>query len=124
MARRAKKQTGKIDFDKVIWVIDNLTNEQLAEHDAKPYTAEQVFEEILDLADNGFRVTIKYDTFSKSYMATATCMEHGYDNSGLALSTRGHDILDCLSIMLFKYIQIADRDLRGFTDKVPTGVRG
>jgi len=124
MARTRKKLTGKIDFDKVIWVIDNLTPEQLITHDKKPYKADQIFEELLQMVDSGFRVTIKYDTFSKSYMASATCMEHGHDNSGLALSNRGNDVVDCFSIMLYKFINIADRDLRGFTDKVPVGVRG
>lgn len=124
MARARKKQTGKVDYDKVIWVIDNLTPEQLIAHDKKPYTPEQILEELLQMADSGFRVTIKYDTFSKSYMASATCMEHGHDNSGLALSNRGNDIVDCYSIMLYKFIEIAHRDLRGFADKIPIGVRG
>lgn len=124
MARARKKQTGKVDYDKVVWVIDNLTQEQLEEHDKKPLKPDAILDSIILIVDDGFRITCKYDPYSKSYMASATCIDLGHDNSGLAIAARGHDIADCLSIILFKYVQIADRDLRGFTDKVPTGVRG
>ncbi len=124
VTRKKKRLVGKVEFDKIVWVIDNLTKEQLEVHDKKPYEAEAILENILSMVDAGFRVTCKYDTFSKSYMASATCSELGYDNSGLAIAARGADIQDCLSITIFKFVQIADGDLRGFTDIVPTGVRG
>lgn len=124
MARKKRKETGKVNYENIVWVIDNLTTEQLKSHDKKPFNEVEILEGLITMADDGFRITCKYDTFSKSYMATATCLGLSFDNSGLALAARGHDISDCLSIVLYKYLIIAEKDLRGFTDKVPTGVRG
>ncbi len=124
MARAKAKQKGKVDYEKVVWVLDNLTTDDLALHDKAPLEAPQILENLMTLSDDGFRITCKYDRFSKAYMASATCVDLGHDNSGLAIAARGADIKDCLSIVMYKYFTIADRDLRGFTDKVPVGVRG
>ncbi len=122
--RKKKRQTGKVEYEKIVWVIDNLTTEQLEMHDKSPLNAEAVLKNVLLMVDAGFRVTCKYDSYSKSYMASATCSELGLDNSGLAIAARGSDIQDCLSIVVFKYVKVANSDLRGFTDIIPVGVRG
>lgn len=124
MAVKKRIRKTKIEFTDIIWVLDNLTENQMKAHDKKPYTPEQLTELEMQMVDDGFRVTAKWDEYSKSYMATATNMDVTKDNASLAIAARGTTIEDCKSILFYKYIVIAAKDLRGFTDKVPTGVRG
>jgi hypothetical protein len=51
-------------------------------------------------------------------------MDKKYQNAGLAISARSDGIEDAISILCWKYFNMAKRDLRGFADKVPQGVRG
>ena len=121
----AKKKTGsKVEFGNIVWVIDNLDTKQLKDHDAKPATSEEIFHKINEMIEDSFKVSMKYDNYSKSMLVTAICDDADATNAGLAISARGDDIQDAASIMLYKYFVVAQRDLRGFADKIPTGVRG
>lgn len=124
MAKGKSEANGKVDFDKVVWVIDNLDTKELAVHDKKPYAGDAMLDAIMGMIDKGFKISLRFDDYSKSYMASAVCLDTRYENAGLAISARGNDIGDCTSIMLWKFFQVAQQDLRGFADKVPTGVRG
>ncbi len=124
MVTKKKTKRTKIEFGDIIWVIDNLTEDEMKAHDKKPYTPSELTELEMGMVDDGFRVTAKWDEYSKSYMATASNMDVTKDNAGLAISARGTNIEDCKSILFYKYNVIAERDLRGFTDKVPRGARG
>lgn len=114
----------KVQFDSIIWVLNNLTNDELAAHDAHPYDPSQILDLSNEMIEDGFQFSWKFDSYSQSRQCSAMCLFHGHDNTGLALSARGEDVQDCMSIILYKYYNIAKRDLRGFTDIVPKGVRG
>lgn len=114
----------KVNFEDVVWVIDNLSSSQLTAHDKKPYSPQEIIHKLSEMVEDGFGISIKWDSYNNCLLATATCMMLGYDNSGLALSARGEDATDCYSILLYKYYNVAKRDLRGFSEKVPKGVRG
>lgn len=114
----------KVAFDSIVWVLNNLSTDELSAHDAKPYTPETILDKANEMVEDGFQFSWKYDGYSKSRQVSAMCLFQGHDNSGLAISARGEDVQDCMSIVLYKYYNIADRDLRGFTDVIPRGVRG
>lgn len=123
MAKKVEK-SGKVEFSNIVWVIDNLDKKQLELHDKKPSSPEEVMHSITEMIEDSFKVSMRWDTYSKSFLVTAVCDDAAATNAGLAISARGDDIVDASSIMVFKYFVIANRDLRGFADKVPTGVRG
>jgi len=114
----------KVAFDSIVWVLNNLSSDELSAHDTQPYTPETILDKANEMIEDGFQFSWKYDSYSKSRQVSAMCLFTGHDNSGLAISARGEDVQDCMSIVLYKYYNIADRDLRGFTDVIPQGVRG
>lgn len=102
----------RIDFKKIVWVIDNLTKDHMKQHDDKPATPQEITEGVFMLAEEGAKVSFKFDTYSgKGYLMTATFDTTGHTNSGYAISARGVDFSDCASILLYKYFTVAERDL-------------
>lgn len=125
MAAKKKAVThNPIDYKKWIWVIDNLSKDQMSAHDSNPPSAETIILSLNTFIEDGFKVTCKWDSYNKCFQAQAVCGETGYNNSGLCISARSDDAADALSILHYKYFFVAERDLRGFADKVPVGVRG
>lgn len=125
MAKKKVVNNGeKVEFSNIVWCIDNLDVKQLADHDKNPYDGIQCFDKINEMIEDSFKISMRYDTYSKSMLVSAVCQDIDAMNSGLAISARGNDITDACSIMLYKYFNVAKRDLRGFADKIPTGVRG
>lgn len=114
----------KIDFNSIVWVLNNLTTDELTAHDAKPYNAQQILDLSNEMIEDGFQFSWKFDDYSSSRQCSAMCLFEGHENTGLAISARGEDIEDCMSIILYKYYNIAKRDLRGFTEIIPQVKRG
>lgn len=113
-----------IDFKDLVWCIDNLVGEELNDHDKNPRDITSIYNELVIMIEDGFKLSIKWDDYSNGYMASAVCMDKRYENGGLGISARSNDLEDCLSILVYKYINVAKRDLRQFADKLPRGVRG
>ncbi len=118
------KKIEKVPFSDIVWVIDNLSNDELAMHDKEPMKAEDGVLKLSELVELGFKVSVKWDDYNDCMMISAVCDDKRYDNAGLAVSARGDDLIDCVSILVFKVFVVADSDLRGFADKKPKGVRG
>jgi len=112
----------KIAFDSIIWVLNNLTENELASHDAKPRTAQEILDASNEMIEDGFQFSWKFDTYSGARQVSAMCLFQDHMNTGLAISARGDAVQDCMSILLYKYYNIAKRDLRAFTDVIPKGV--
>lgn len=119
-----KKNNGKVEFTDIVWCIDNLSSDELEEHDKKPKSFGDAYSDICVMIEDGFKLSIRWDDYSNGYMVSATCLDKKYQNAGLAISARSNDLEDCLSILVFKYMIVANRDLRAFADKLPRGVRG
>jgi len=123
MSRKKKTQVERVDFSTILWCIDNLTTEQMSAHDKKPLSGDELLHKIHELVEADFKVTVKFDTYSGGYMCTAICDVVGSRNEALAISSRGDDITDALSILMYKYFDVAETDLRPHSNK-PKGVRG
>lgn len=124
MVSKRKKTNSKVEFSDIVWCIDNLDSKQLAAHDKLPLTSEQIIEQQSKMIELDFKLSAKWDTYSKSFLATAICDNASATNSGLAISARSDDYLDAWSILLFKFFTIANEDLRPFADSIPRGIRG
>lgn len=119
-----EKNHDKIPYKDWVWVIDNLTKEQMTLHDATPPNAENIIDGLHGLLEAGFKITLKEDSYNKCWQCNAVCDETGYRNSGLAISARSDDTEDALSILMYKYFVVAEGDLTAFADAAPRGVRG
>jgi hypothetical protein len=126
MAAKKKRNnlSQKIDFNDWIWCIDNLSKSQLELFDSEVDKWVGDISYFNAMIEDGFQITVKHDNYNNCKQASGICQFKGYDNSGLAISARSDDAEDALGILFFKYFKLADRDLRGFSEKVPKGVRG
>ena len=121
---RKNSKPKRTPFDDVVWCMDNLSTAQLKQHDDKPYTPEEVIEGFNRLVEMGFKISIKTDDYTGNKMISAVCDEVGKDNAGLALSARSEDVEDMSSILLWKFFNVAEGDLRPFADKKQKSARG
>lgn len=111
MAKKKRSENEKIDYKDYQWVVDNLSEAQLAAHDKNPRTPEKFFEIIDTIIDDGGQISFKKDTYNDCLMVSLIFGITGYKNSGYCTSARGSDSRDCLSILLYKYQDVAQGDL-------------
>lgn len=123
MSKKPVVKKERINWDAIVYCIDNLDKKQLEEHDTNPLTPAEIVAGLNTLVEDSFEIKVKWDTFNDCHMVTAVCYEQGHDNTGLGISARGDSTDDCLSILLYKYLKIAKRDLRIFADKKPKGLK-
>lgn len=124
MAKKKVAVHNPIDYKKWVWVIDNLSKDQMHHHDESPPASDTILLALNTFVEDGFKISVKWDDYNKCFQANAVCDKTGYQNSGLCLSARSDDAADAMSILYYKYFFVAERDLRGFADEKPKGLRG
>lgn len=124
MARKKKNEPQKIEYTDFVWCIDNLSGDQLLVFDAWVVEGHDYLSLVNVMVEDGFQVSVKNDYYNNCKLASAINNFTGFDNSGLCVSARSDDSEEALAILLFKYHVLADRDLRGFAEKKPRGIRG
>jgi hypothetical protein len=105
--------------EKVEFVLNNMTEEQLAaldDHKLDPPVLFQMTDKALEL---GFVVSIKYDGYSHCWQASLVCNAKAVLNTGLAVSGRSNvGGSDALFVACYKLFFLADGDL---TQIAPSG---
>ena len=124
MAGKKKTEPKKIDYTEFVWCIDNLSGDQLLVFDAWVVEGHDYLSLVNIMVEDGYQISIKTDYYNNCKMASAINQYTGFQNSGLCVSARSDDTEEALAILLFKYIVLADRDLREFAERKPRGVRG
>lgn len=119
-----KPAHSKLPFGDIVWCINNLSDDLIADFDANPPTLDELFSGIERLVEMGFTVTAKWDDYFDCPMVSAICGMSGYENSGLAVSARGDGLIDAYGITLYKIFTVAKGDLTGFAEKIPQSRRG
>lgn len=121
---KVESTDGKVAFQNVQWVFNNLSQSQVEEYDNSPLPYPDVMEGLHQLVEMGFKISVKWDSYSDCPMATAVCNESGKVNNGLATSARGEDFGDCLALLVHKILIVAQGDLTTFADEKPRMRRG
>lgn len=120
-----KSAFNKVDYKEIVWVINNLPDDLLDDHDNNPQSAEDLFGMLDQLVEDGFSISVKWDTYSDCPMVSAVCYNADATNASLGISARGDSFSDAFSIVCYKYFVMAQRDLRPFAEKMPKrGNRG
>lgn len=123
MSKKKRNDGDKIPYTEWTWVIDNLTSAQLKKHDESPRSPKDILDAIEVAIDDGAQFTLKHDSYNNCYMVSMVFAVAGVSNSGYALSSRGNDVTDALSILFYKYLVVADRHLSDIADET-RNVRG
>lgn len=121
---KVESTTGNVPYSNIVWCFNNLSASQLETYDANPLPYPEIMEGLHQLVELGFKVSIKWDDYTDCPMATAVCNQSGAINNGLATSARGSDFTDCLALLVYKILLVAQGDLTTFADEKPRIRRG
>jgi hypothetical protein len=113
----SKKRIKIADFKSIVWVLNNLNDDEIAAMDMLPFDGEKFAEFVELCVDSGLDIKLSYDDYSNAYQCTAIGAWQSFHNAGIGVSARGLDIFDSFKILWFKVEQIAGWDLRQFVDK-------
>jgi len=95
-------------FNDAKFVQYELDKESQAMCKAWDLTSDALVDMLNGLADSGYRITVKYDTYSSSYAASMQEVHDTGRNSGLILTGRGTTAVKALKQLFFKHFHIMD----------------
>jgi len=110
----SKKRLEKLPFGDLKWVMNNLTTEQLSDMDKRAYTGDEVIGLVQRLVEDRWQISVKWDDYSGGIQVTAIMPYKNLPNAGYAFSGRSDDILDAMTIVVYKYFVVADGNLSEF----------
>lgn len=122
MARKTAKPK-EIEFGNITWVLNNLTDKELAAFDQMNPDYSKIFADLGEDVEAGWKLSAKWDTRSGAFQVTMIANLAEMENAGFALSARSDDLLDAYGLVWYKLHIIAQVDLSEYkVDK--THVRG
>jgi len=98
----------------------NLTESELEEFDRWKAQADWLGL-LTEMVENGYSVTVKWDTYSRSFMSSLKYQYRGHTNTGLCITSRGLDIEDVLAMAIFKHYVYCEENWDQYF-KSPTGM--
>ena len=111
MPTKSKKRQKVTNWKDTVWVLNNLSDDQLVEMDAQPFDVERYAEFLEKLVDMGLEIKVGWDDYSKCYQVTVTGSWKDFPNTGYATSSRSSEIVDCFKIIWFKLDYLSNYDL-------------
>lgn len=122
ITKRAKRNFGS----KLIWLLNNLSDEKLSHADSMAPTSDQLMEFVLQAVDAGLDIKVGWDDYSSCYQASAIGAWDGFPSAGFGVSARSNrDPMDALSLVWYKVVIMADGDLSSLpADKIIDDMRG
>jgi hypothetical protein len=120
--KRIKRAFGS----KLIWLLNNLSEDKLAHADELAPTAPTIMDFLMEAVDHGLDIKVGWDNYSECYQASAIGSWDGYPSAGYAVSARSNrDCMDALALVWYKVVIMADGDLSSLpSDKQVDDLRG
>lgn len=107
-SKRIKRNFGA----KLVWLLNNLSEEKLAHADEIRPTDAAVLDFFLHAVDSGIDIKVTWDNFSECYQASAIGSWDGFPSAGYAVSARSaRGTHDALALIWYKVVVMADGDL-------------
>lgn len=117
MASNGKKAPKQIPFGKIQWVMNNLTEEELARHDELARDGDKILALLSEMIEADWKLSCKWDYYSGCIQASMIQTNAEKPNAGYAFSARSDDMLDAFSLLVFKYYDVAQGTLDQFPVK-------
>jgi len=103
-------------FNQSSFVQLELTDDQAKQLKATVVTAEQIFEEMERMIDDGYKFSVKYDSYGDCIGAWCQAPAEGHENSGCILTGRGSSAYKALKQLLYKHNVLLVGSWRGHTE--------
>lgn len=115
-ARKGKKTPARATaprWNDSLFVQYELNDAQLTQLKGMDNDGDTLLDAVLEEVDNGYKFTIKFDTFSEAYACWMLPDSAEHINTGLILSGRGSTPAKALKQLLYKHRVCLDGDWRG-----------
>jgi hypothetical protein len=109
-------------FNNAQFVQLELTDEQAKTLKATGTTAEQIFEEMERMIDDGYKFTIKYDSYGDCTGVWCQTTIEGSENSGYILTGRGSSAFKALKQLMYKHHVLCEQRWSSYAGRRATGI--
>ena len=100
---------GAVSGARALFVDYELTEEQRAACKALVFGWEQLDAALFSLCDDGYKLTVRQDSYSGGYAAWLIAGDENPDNAGFILSGRGSTPLKAVKQLLYKHEVVFNR---------------
>lgn len=108
-----KKAAANVDapkFESVKWVNRNLSESEKQDHDEKKPKAADLFKDMLGLCNQGYNLSVKWDSYSKCFQASLLPYSPQCPNAGYGLSARAVTPERAVSLLLYKHFVVLEEN--------------
>lgn len=123
MSKKNGKGPQQIPFGEITWVMNNLTEDELRRHDEGNRAPDEVIDALSEMLEQEWKLSVKWDHYSNCLQGSLIQTNAEKPNAGYAFSARSSDLLDVMSLLVFKYYDVAGGVLDQFPVKSDS-VRG
>lgn len=106
----------RLDYKSIQWVIDNLPPKDMEIVDDMDVSIDHIDNFITEQIENGATFSTKWDYYSDCPNVSMVYYHDGFDNSGYGLSGRGRDFLHAMTIVMYKFHEVAKGRLFELTE--------
>lgn len=99
-----------------------LDKQQQAECKAWKVSADEIFGAVSALVDDGYKVSIRWDTYSECYGCFIQDSSGATPNAGYILTGRGSTVEKCLKQALYKHHTCLSGEWAGYVERAGRGV--
>jgi len=117
--RRTKAQSDRPKaerFNNMQFIQYELDKDQQKACKDHAISADQLFDEMLALISDGYRISLQYDTYGECYGCFMHTRVEGHPNYGYMLTGRGSSPLKALKQLIYKHSVCLDRHWSGYAE--------
>ena len=111
--KTAKKPEQKSDLWRGFVACELTESDRLRLKSWRVDNEERVWDRFYTLVDDGYKLSLSYDSHGNAYVASMTGKATGTGNDGLTLSGRGGTLHNAVSSLVFKHEILLERDWSG-----------
>lgn len=118
-SKKSSKITKKFQFNGYVNIhVAESETDKVNKHIADTQT---IYEEINELAKDGYSLKIYYDSEQANFRASITCMNAEDDNYGYVLSAYASDWFTAIGVLTYKHYDVAKESWTDYTQNQKNG---
>lgn len=120
LSKRARAQKPKekvVRYNDNLFINYDLNDAQKAECKSWPMSEADVFKAVEEMITDGYKFTIKWDSYSRSFSCFVQAAEDGAVNSGKILTGRGSGAYKAVKQALYKHHVCLEGDWTAYVER-------
>lgn len=118
---KKKVSPNKLNWNEITYVINNLPDKDMKIVDERVYTQEQISHFMTEQIESGGQFKLSWDyEYGECPNLSLVYYFEDYPNSGYGVSARGEDFDHCITILMYKFFDVAKGKLFELTEAKKT----